>query len=218
MNKNRKLTREGARMYSNIHRYLGEKAINRYEYKKVSDDVYQMIYDAEARGESAYDVFPDGGKAFCDEVLKNCLRKKWYEVLFEILFCASTLLAIFMAVVVCGVACSPEEGEGVNGVLLALRADNLIGPILGGEMGGIIGVILNRNVFSNKRRKFLFCIIVIVAFTVLTIVSAVVLNVIIDERILTFNWVALVVPAAVLAIIFWVLIITVAKRNFKLKN
>jgi len=218
MNKNGKLTREGARTYSNIRRYLGGKAINRYEYKKVSEDVYQMICDAEARGETAYDVFPDGGKEFCDEVLRNCLRKKWYEVSFEILFCASTLLALFMAIAVCGVASWPEEGEGVNGVVIALCADNLIGPILGGEMGGTVGVIVNRNVFLNKRRQFLFCIIAIVAFAVLTIVSAIVLNVIFDERIFTFNWVAIVVPSAVLAVIFWILIVTVAKRNFKLKN
>lgn len=32
---NRILSREGAKMYFDICRYLGNKAINRYEYKKI---------------------------------------------------------------------------------------------------------------------------------------------------------------------------------------
>ena len=59
----------------------GDKAINRYELKKVKSDVFEMIYEAETRGETVFNVFPDGGKAFCDDVVKNCLHKKWYEVL-----------------------------------------------------------------------------------------------------------------------------------------
>ena len=153
MNNNRKLSRDGARMYSNIRRYLGDKAINRYELKKVKSDVFEMIYEAETRGETVFNVFPDGGKAFCDDVVKNCLHKKWYEVLLEALFCASALLAIFTIITVLGDVIYPDEGESVSGMYLTVKEYTLIGPLTGGAIGAVFGIFFNRNVFLDKDRK-----------------------------------------------------------------
>lgn len=218
MNNNRKLSRDGARMYSNIRRYLGDKAINRCELKKVKGDVFEMIYEAETRGETVFNVFPDGGKAFCDDVVKNCLHKKWYEVLLEALFCASALLAIFTIITVLGDVIYPVEGESVSGMYLTVKEYTLIGPLTGGAIGAVFGVFLNRNVFLDKRRKTLMCVIAFVALAAFVIVAVIVLNVVLGERTIVFNWVAVAVPATALAIIFWSFILIIAKRNFKLKN
>lgn len=217
MNNNRKLSRDGARMYSNIRRYLGDKAINRYELKKVKSDVFEMIYEAETRGETVFNVFPDGGKAFCDDVVKNCLHKKWYEVLLEALFCASALLAIFTIITVLGDVIYPDEGESVSGMYLTVKEYTLIGPLTGGAIGAVFGIFFNRNVFSDKRRKTLMCVIAFVALAAFVIVAVIVLNVVLGERTIVFNWVAVAVPATALAIIFWSFILIIAKRNFKLK-
>ncbi len=76
---------------------------------------------------------------------------------------------------------------------------------------------MNRNVFSDKRRKTLMCVIAFVALAVFVTVAVIVLNVVLGERTIIFNWVAVAVPATALAIIFWSLILIIAKRNFKLK-
>ena len=215
---NRILSREGAKMYFDICRYLGNKAINRYEYKKISKDVFQMAVEAEARGESINNVFPDGGKGFCDDVLTNCLRKKWYEILLETLFCVAGMLAVFTALTVFFAVILPDEGESVNGMYITVWAHGLIGPLVGGSFGGIFSLLVNRNVFFDRRRKILFCVISFVALTVFVVVSAIILSVVLGETLFTFNWVAVAVTATVLAIICWTLVIVVAKRNFRLKN
>lgn len=61
-----------------------------------------MIAEAEARGDSAERIFPNGGQNFCDELLKNAVKKRWYEYVLSILNCIEISFAEVFPIVVLG--------------------------------------------------------------------------------------------------------------------
>lgn len=85
-----------------MYRFNHTYGINRFELKRIRADIVSMIAEAEARGDSAERIFPNGGQNFCDELLKNAVKKRWYEYVLSILNCIAISFAEVFPIVVLG--------------------------------------------------------------------------------------------------------------------
>lgn len=78
------ITKKSVALVKQKESYLVANGINRFELKRIRADIVSMISEAETRGDSAESIFPNGGQDFCDEVLKNAVKKRWYEYVLSI--------------------------------------------------------------------------------------------------------------------------------------
>lgn len=96
------ISKKSVTLVKKMESYLAANGINRFELKRIRADIVSMIADAEARGDSAESIFPNGGQDFCDEVLKNAVKKRWYEYVLSILNCIAISFAEVFPIVVLG--------------------------------------------------------------------------------------------------------------------
>ncbi len=121
-----------------------------------------MIAEADARGESAESIFPNGGQDFCDEVLKNAVKKRWYEYVLSILTYMAISFAVVFPFVILGTFFFPNDGEAVRGVIVDIDAVNLLIPCLAAPIGSGVIIFTNRYIFTKKRFAVLLIFIALV--------------------------------------------------------
>ena len=107
------ISKKSVTLVKKMESYLAANGINRFELKRIRADIVSMIADAEARGDSAESIFPNGGQDFCDEVLKNAVKKRWYEYVLSILTYMAISFAVVFPIVILGTYLFPNEGEAV---------------------------------------------------------------------------------------------------------
>ena len=124
------ISKKSVTLVKKMESYLAANGINRFELKRIRADIVSMIADAEARGDSAESIFPNGGQDFCDEVLKNAVKKRWYEYVLSILTYMAISFAVVFPIVILGTYLFPNEGEAVRGVIIDIDAVDLLIPCL----------------------------------------------------------------------------------------
>ncbi|MDE5942670.1 MAG: hypothetical protein K2H30_00490 [Clostridia bacterium] len=212
------ISKSGVSLVKKMQRYLGANGVNYFEWKNIRADVVSMIAEAEARGESAETIFPDGGKSFCDDVLKNAVKKQWYEYALSILSCLAICFAVIFPVMVICTRISPYDGESVRGVIMDIRATGLFVPFLTASIAGGAALFFNRAAFTKKRFVVLLIFIVLIPIIALIIVLAVYGAFGGSTQIVSLNWVGLWLSVAAVAVIECVLLYLLSKRNAKHKN
>lgn len=194
-----KLSYEGCAAYLKITSYLNEKRLNRSEYKRVCEDIYLMISEAESRGEKVDDLFPEGFQKFCDDVAANCTREKWYLTLLGALACALLILAAVTLVNVIAVCLAADEGETVNGVTITVTVGDFVASLVASAIGVAVNVLSARFAFKHKYVNVLGIVCIVIG----AIAANLILDAIINAAYITFNWVALAcAPAGAAALLY----------------
>ena len=172
-----------------------------------------MIADAEARGDSAESIFPNGGQDFCDEVLKNAVKKRWYEYVLSILTYMAISFAVVFPIVILGTYLFPNEGEAVRGVIIDIDAVDLLIPCLAAPIGSGVVIFTNRYIFTKKRFAVLMIFIALVPL-IAGIIVLVLYGAFGEEpAIMSINWVALWITVTAVAVLEGVLSFVLARRN-----
>lgn len=199
-----KMSADGAKTVRKMSAYLGTKGINSRELKKIKADIEAMAIEAEARGESVESLFPNGVKAFCDEVSANAVKKKWYEYVLEVLFNMTALFAVLVPLSVLGIVIWPDEGEAVRGVTAVLDIEGLIVPIVGAELGGILTLVTNRYVFAKKKLAVVLTAVVAIPVAVVVLVFAFVGLFGEETALVTVNWVVMWIAGVACAAVLFI--------------
>lgn len=208
-----KLSSENCSLYYKMTKYLSEKRLKKSEYLRVCEDIVLMLSDAQSRGETAENLFPDGYENFLDAVAENCAKEKWYTTFLGVLFCA---LAVFSAVVLVEVLFTKlwaNEGEWVSGVNIRINLGGFLSSFLAGGVGVAVSILSSKFAFKkfiyDNKLGFYFYAILIIA---VAIGIAVLLDVLIKDTLITFNWVALACPVAGAAVIIKLLQYFISKK------
>ena len=207
----------GSSLVKKMEYYLGANGVNYCEMKKIRADILSMIAEAEARGENAESIFPDGGKNFCDEVLKNAVKKKWYEYVLSVLFYMAVCFAVVFPVMVIYTRLSPYDGEAVRGVTLDIKATDLLIPFLAAAIGGGASLFTNRYIFTKKRIALPLVFIALVPVVAIIIIFVVYGAFGEANAVVSLNWVALWLTVTAVAVLEGVLLYLLSKRNAKNK-
>ncbi len=207
------ISKKSVALVKKMESYLLAKGINRFELKRIRADIVSMIAEAEARGDSADSIFPNGGQDFCDEVLKNAVKKRWYEYVLSILSYMAISFAVAFPIVVFGTYLFPNEGEAVRGVIIDVDAVDLIIPFLAATIGSGTALFTNRYVFTKKRIAILLIFIALIPLVAVIIVLALYGAFGENSAIISINWVALWITVTAVAVLESVLSFVLAKRN-----
>lgn len=198
------LTYENCALYLKMEKYLSEKRLRKSDYNRVCEDIFLMISDAQARGETMESLFPNGMQEFCDEVAANCRKETWYVTLLNTLFWAFAVLCAVTLVEALFIKIWANDGEWVSGINLRIELDGLLEGILAAIMGMVISILSSKFTFKkfifDKKPGYYFYVLLTVA---VTIGIAAVLELTIKNELVTFNWVALVTSSGGVAIILW---------------
>ena len=198
------LTYNNCALYLKMEQYLSEKHLSKSDYNRVCEDIFLMISDAQARGETVDSLFPNGMQEFCDEVAANCHKEAWYVTLLSTLFWAFVVLCAVMLVEVLFVKIWADDGEWVSGVNVHIELSGLLEGLLAAIMGMVISILSSKFAFKkfifNKKPGYYFYACLTVAVTILI---AVVLNLTIKNELITFNWVAVAAGSGGAAILLW---------------
>ncbi|MDE6000826.1 MAG: hypothetical protein K2G96_00670 [Clostridia bacterium] len=212
------ISKSGSSLVRKMQIYLSANGVNYCEVKNIRADIISMIAEAEARGESAESIFPDGGKNFCDDVLKNAVKKRWYEYVLSVMSYMAICFAVVFPIIVIFTRLCPNYGEAVSGVTMDIRATGLLVPFLTASIAGGASLFANRSIFNKKRIVVLLVCIVLVPIIALIIVFAVYGAFGRGTQIISLNWVGLWLTVVAVAVIESVLLYFLSKRNAKHKN
>lgn len=189
------LSETSANLYYKMTAYLSEKRLVRREYNRICDDILLMLTDAEARGENAEQLFPEGIKKFCDDVAANSDKEKWYQTALGILEWTSAMFALLLLINVFFVRVWADEGEWISGVNMRLGLDGLLSNIIITVGGGAIGYIVNRYTVEKSRKA----IAVIIGLIAVIIVAAILLDRFMNRIFVELNWVVAVCVSVAVA-------------------
>ena len=207
------ISKKSVTLVKKMESYLAANGINRFELKRIRADIVSMIADAEARGDSAESIFPNGGQDFCDEVLKNAVKKRWYEYVLSILTYMAISFAVVFPIVILGTYLFPNEGEAVHGVIIDIDAVDLLIPCLAAPIGSGVVIFTNRYIFTKKRFAVLMIFIALVPL-IAGIIVLVLYGAFGEEpAIMSINWVALWITVTAVAVLESVLLFVLARRN-----
>ena len=207
------ISRKSVALVKQMESYLVANGINRLELKRIRADIVSMIAEAEARGDSAESIFPNGGQDFCDEVLKTAVKKRWYEYVLSILTYMAISFAVVFPIVVLGTYLFPDEGEAVRGVIINIDAVDLLIPFLAAPIGSGVVIFTNRYIFTKKRFAALLIFIALVPL-IAGIIVLVLYGAFGEEpAIMSINWVALWITVTAVAVLEGVLSFVLARRN-----
>ena len=211
------ISKTGSSLVKKMEYYLGANGVNYCEIKKIRADIVSMIAEAEARGETAQSLFPDGGKAFCDEVLQNAVKKQWYEYVLSALFYMAVCFAVVFPIIVIYTRLFPYSGEAVRGVMLDIKATDLLIPFLAAAIGSGASLFVNRYIFTKKKLALLLVFIALVPVIAVIIIFVIYGAFGDGKAIITFNWVAMWLTVTAVAVLEGVLLYLLSKRNAKNK-
>lgn len=196
------LTYENCALYLKMTKYLSEKHLRKSDYNRVCEDIFLMISDAQARGETTDSLFPNGMQEFCDEVAASCPKEAWFVALLDMLFWAFAVLCAVIIVEVLFIKAWADDGEWVAGMILRIELSGLLEGILAAIMGMVISILSSKFAFKkfifNKKPGYYFYVLLTVA---VTIVIAVVLGSTVKNEQITFNWVAVAASSGGAAIL-----------------
>lgn len=207
------LSKESVVFVKKMESYLVANGINRFELKRIRADIVSIMSEAEARGDSADSVFPNGGQDFCDEVLKNAVKKRWYEYVLSILTYIAISFAVVFPVVVLGTRLLPGEGEAVRGVIIEIDAVDLLIPFLAAPIGSGVVIFTNRYIFTKKRFAVLLIFIALVPLIAGIIVLALYGAFGEESAIVSLNWVALWLSVTAVAVLESGMSFLLSRRN-----
>lgn len=156
-----KLTKPYKRCYRDMIAYLGTKCINSKDNKIIREDIFQMLLDAQERNELPEHLFPNGPKAFCDDVAQSATRMRWYELPLIGAFTLFASFSVVLPLLVLFTALWPDENSYLQGTLLIIPLQDQIIPLLVALTCGFAGMTMRASVFSKKSVRFLSIILYI---------------------------------------------------------
>ena len=212
-----KLNKENARLYLNMRNYLYSHGINERAYKTVSEDLLLMLSEAESNGKTAAELFPDGYRVFCDEILKNTVRKNFFEIFLDGLFFVSIMLAIVVLLTTGATALWPDKGESVVGSVLKVEAESAISGACCAFLGGLVSFFMQRNGFSTRKKltSVLFFVAYVVFAVILMSVASWVGLRFSSDGMFEFSWAWTCVIFSSIALLLFVARGMIAKRKFE---
>jgi|GEM_PF-4348380 hypothetical protein len=157
-----KLNRENKLLLNKLSSYIYANGVNNKVWNEIKIDLAGMLLECQERGGYSQDVIGNDYKEFCDELIANCPRKKFLDVILEFLFVAGLAILMFIPFLYIWGIFLPSYDEYVRGIIFYCEPYYLGILLSGGFAGGIGSIFLQRLTFSKNRMGRYFIIYFIV--------------------------------------------------------
>jgi len=207
----KKLNPENKEILTDIRKYIYAKGVNEKILNEIELDIAGMLLESQKRGEKASEAIGEDYKAFCDELIKNCPRKKPIDYVIYILLLLSALAICFAITTYWSRVNHPFKYMYVEGFVLHCKLDSLIsqlGSLIAGPIWGsvILAPIIMRNAFDKDKGcafAFLFFIVYIVFIVVNIKVMDFIYGRFIRDQMITINLIKLGVISGITTAVLW---------------
>jgi DNA-binding ferritin-like protein (Dps family) len=199
----KKLNPDNKEILSDIRLYIYAKGVNEKILKEIELDIAGMLLESQERGEDAGETIGEDYKAFCDELIKNCPRKKPIDYVIYILLMFSSLILGYALLIYL----HPFYNMNVEGFMLHCKVNELIS-----ELGIIVAVMVGSTVLAPIRQKNSFnkgkgCLVAFLCFVLYIVVDIKILYYIYDRvpvnQMISINLLKVVIVSGLIAAITW---------------
>ena len=216
----KKLNPDNKAILYDIRTYIYAKGVNEKILKEIELDVAGMLLESQERGEDAGEAIGEDYKAFCDELIKNCPRKKPIDYVIYIMLAFSIFSITYVLFMYVVGTYYPLIKMYVEGFILHCTVIDSI-SIASGFISGMVGsMVLAPIKQKNSFKKGKGCLVIFSAFILYLVVHVMAIhyvrnivdvNQMVSINLLTVGIASVLTAAAAWGVIEW-------RKRYQLSN
>ncbi|MBF4695808.1 DUF1129 domain-containing protein [Fusibacter ferrireducens] len=165
----RQLNRENKNILGKVVNYIYANGVNTIVWKEIRLDLAGMLLENQKRGEDPEAVIGSDYKAFSDDLIENCPRKKPIDMIVEILFIIGMSVSIIVPLIYFFGHLTPSIDHYVERGIYYVTPRSF-SLLLAGAFGGGIGSFASHKYAFNKKSMVIYIVLYLLSYVIVSVV------------------------------------------------